>query len=155
MKRYLASVLVCCVFGGLVVGLSSAQDGPVDPFAQREKDVPQERDGDRRELEQDVHREELEAHAKELHAEIKRVRAQFEDAKAAGKEGDLRELGQYLEELHLELREVDRAAHGDGDKRHDERRQDERRHVDAERAELQAHVREIRLAIKGTVADCS
>ena len=148
MKRYLASVLVCCVFGGLVVGLSSAQDGPVDPFAQREKDVPQERDGDRRELEQDVHREELEAHAKELHAEIKRVRAQFEDAKAAGKEGDLRELGQYLEELHLELREVDRAVHGDDEKRNEEKRHDEKRHEDAEHGELQAHVREIRLEIE-------
>ena len=100
----LASVLVCCVFGGLVVGLSSAQDGPVDPFAQREKTFLRSAMAIE-ELEQDVHREELEAHAKEYTQRLNEY--EHEDAKAAGKE-DLRELGQYLEELHLELREVDR-----------------------------------------------
>jgi len=134
MKRFVTVAFSCCLLGGVIVGLGIAQDQTLDPFAQREPDAPRERDSDRRESEEDVERDERAAHVNELRAEIRRVQEQFAKAKAEGNEDQLRELGQFLEKLHVELRNVKRHLHESNQGKNEHGKHDE----------LAGHAEEIR-----------
>ena len=117
MKRFIALTFCGLMFTGFTMAISTAQDKVENPSA----DQQERREASRHE---DEHREELAGHAKEIRAEINRVQDQFDKAREAGKEGQIRELRQFLEELHEELLHVEqelqgeeREHHRDGEKR--------------------------------------
>ncbi len=117
MKRFIALTFCGLMFTGFTVGISSAQDKVENPPS----DQQERREASRQEAE---HLEELAGHAREIRAEINRVQDQFDKAREAGKEGQIRELRQFLEELHEELLHVEqelqgeeREHHRDGEKR--------------------------------------
>ena len=117
MKRFIALTFCGLMFTGFTVGISSAQDKVENPPS----DQQERREPSRQE---DEHLEELAGHAREIRAEINRVQDQFDKAREAGKEGQIRELRQFLEELHEELLHVEqelqgeeREHHRDGEKR--------------------------------------